>query len=54
MYGKYLEQLIQKLYDQYNSQNDTSKPMLSEEYKYTLTESEFDIIMKGLKEQLDA
>ena len=48
------EKLIQKLLDQYNNQNDTTKPMPSEQYDYKLTESEFDMIISALREKQDA
>lgn len=40
--------LQRKLLDQYNSQNDTQKPGLTEEYNYQLTEAQFDLIQKAL------
>ena len=49
-----IEQLMQLLLDQYNSQNDTSKPDPTEKYNYKLTESQFDTIISALKEKLDA
>lgn len=45
------KEIIQNLLDQYNSQNDTTKPALTEKYNYQLTESQFDTIMNALKEQ---
>ena len=48
-----IQRLMQKLINQYNSQNDTIKPRCTEKYDYKLTESEFDLIQTALKLKAD-
>lgn len=54
--GKKMEELSllkQKLITQYNSQNDTRKPTLNDEYCYYLTETEFSLLETTINQMIN-